>query len=226
MAKKVDTSHVLKLEDGNYQRWKMQVSLVLRASEVWGVVNGTELKNSDPTKVAEIKAWESKDVHAQAIIVPLLDRKQSTHIYNCTTSKEMWDKLQGIHSDGSSLNKQHTLSKFFNYRISSAQSVVDAFSEVEDLARSLNEMGIKMEETTVVTKIVSSLPDEKFHAFKKAWDSVPEASQTMPALLGRLRKEELEFTQQQAARDSETSHQKASAFHSNFKQNKGQSTKK
>jgi len=70
------------------------------------------------------------------------------------------------------------------------------------LARCLNEMGIKMDETTVVTKIVSALPDEKFHAFKKAWDSVAETSQTMPILLGRLRKEELESKQAEIKSDT------------------------
>src|SRR5882757_2492708 len=56
-------------------------------------------------------------------------------------------------------------------------------------------MGVVTDPTTVVTKIVSSLPDSPYLAFKKAWDSVPEASQTMPMLLARLRKEELESKQ-------------------------------
>jgi len=145
------------------------------------------------TEVAEQKAWDLKDVQAQAIIVPLLDKKQTNHVYTCGNAKEIWNKLESIHSDGSNLNKQHTLSKFFNYKVKNDFSVVEAYCEIEDLARSLNEMGIKMEEPTVVTKIVSSLPDERFHAFKKAWDSVAEDTQTMQNLLGRLRKEELEI---------------------------------
>jgi hypothetical protein len=223
MSKKIDTSHVVKLEDNNWQRWKLQISLVLRASEVWTVVDGSEVR---PAAADAALAWDLKDIKAQAVMVPLLDKKNTNHIYNYNTSREMWLKLESIHSDGSNLNKQHTLSRFFNYRISSDQSVVDAFSEVEDLARTLNEMGIQMEDQTVVTKIVSSLPDDKFHAFKKAWDSVPEASQTMPALLGRLRKEELEFKQQKEVKDAEPSHQKAAAFNATTKPSKNSSGKK
>lgn len=140
MAKKIDTSHVLKLQDGNYQRWKLQVSLVLRAAEVFDVVDGTTPK---PAAAGDdLKKWEKKDIEAQAIIVPLLDKKQTGHIYNCTTAHEMWEKLKAINSDSSTLNKQHTLSKFYNYKINGNQSAVEAFVEIEDLSRSLNEMGI------------------------------------------------------------------------------------
>jgi hypothetical protein len=210
MGKRVDTSHVIKLDDTNYQRWKLQVTLVLKASEVWEVTSGAELRPA-ADKATERKAWDFKDVSAQAIMVPLLDKKQCSHIYNCSTAKELWDKLAAIHSDASSLNKQNTLSKFFNFKTKNEDSVVEAFTEIEELSRCLNEMGVPMGETMVVTKIVSSLPDDKFHAFKKAWDSVPEASQTMPMLMGRLRKEELESKQFHETQSTEV-HQKAKAF--------------
>jgi hypothetical protein len=132
-------------------------------------------------------------------------------------------KLTAIHSDASSLNKQHTLSKFFNYKIKNEDSVVEAYNEIKELARCLNEMGIKMDDTTVVTKIVSSLPNEKYHAFKKAWDSVPDASQTMPTLMGRLRKEELEAKEATNQHEAEAVHQRVTAFAANSKKspNKG-----
>jgi hypothetical protein len=92
---------------------------------------------------------------------------------------------------------------------------VEPFTEIEELSRCLNEMGVPMDETMVVTKIVSSLSDDKFHAFKKAWDSVPEASPTMPMLMGRLRKEELESKPFHETQSSEAVHQKANAFLTN-----------
>ena len=204
--KKVDITQVVKLDGTNFQRWKLQISLVLKASELWDVVSGTDTKPADATKVAEIKAWVKKDVEAQALIVPTLDAKQTSHIFNLATSKEIFDKLQAVNSDSSNLNKQHTLSSFLNYIIGPSKSILDAYVEMEQLARSLNEMGVTIDDTTLITKIVSSLPDDKFLAFKKAWDSVPENDQTMEMLLARLRKEELEFKQKAAtASNSESS---------------------
>jgi hypothetical protein len=62
MGKKVDTSHVVKLEENNYQRWKLKITLVLKASKAWGIVSGSDRCPTDPTNVAEIKAWELSDV--------------------------------------------------------------------------------------------------------------------------------------------------------------------
>ena len=182
----MDTSHITKLNGKNYSTWKLQMTLVLKASELWTVVDGTLARpavNPDD--------WDKNDVEAQVIIVPLLEGKQVCHIYNCTTSNQMWSRLAQINSDASVLNKQHTLTKFYNYKISEGQSVVEGYAEIEELSRSLAEIGINMDESAVVTKIVSAMPD-KHTAFKKAWDSVPDAEQTLSRLLSRLRKEELE----------------------------------
>jgi len=99
------------------------------------------------------------------------------------------------------------------------QSTVTAYIEIEELFRNLNEMGVKMDTTTVVSKIVSSLPGEKYRAFRKAWDSVPEASQKMAGLLARLRKKELEIKQENMQK-GENSKPKTSAFVSNTNDHK------
>jgi hypothetical protein len=192
--------------DGEW-RWKLHVVLVLKA--VWEVTSGAELRQP-ADKVTERKAWDFKDVAAHAILVPLLGKKQCSHIYNCSTAKELWDKLAAIHSDASNLNKQNTPSRFFNFKIKNGDSVVEAFTEIEELSRCLYEMDVPMDESMVVTKIVSSLPD-KLHAFKKAWDSVPEASPTILMLMERLSKEELESKQFHETHSTEVI-QKAKAF--------------
>ena len=108
-----------------------------------------------------------------------------------TTAKGIFDKLAEVHYDASTLNKQQTLTRFYSYKTGVKQSPVQAFTEIQDLARSLNDMGIKMEEIAVVIEIVTSLPEGKYQAFKAAWDSVEKNSQTMSRLLARLKKLEL-----------------------------------
>ena len=185
----------------------------MKAAEVWDVVSGTTPR---PAAAADQPAWDKKDVEAQAILVPTLDKHQTNHVYSCATSKEMFDRLKDVNSDSSSLNKQHTLTSFLNYKIGSDQPIIRCYLDIEELARNLNEMGVAIDETTVVTKIVSSLPDD-FLAFKKAWDSVPDTSQTMRMLLSRLRKEELEAKQKEKV--TEESAQKSAAFAASSRQN-------
>jgi hypothetical protein len=71
MGKKVDTSHVVKLEENNYLRWKLQITLVLKASKAWGIVSGSDRCPTDPTNVAEIKAWELRDVRLRVLVSSL-----------------------------------------------------------------------------------------------------------------------------------------------------------
>src|SRR5882757_4313308 len=110
--------------------WKLQISLILQAAEVWDVVEGTSIQppaNADPQ---DILAWLKKDVEARAIMVPTLSKTQTNHVFRCDNSKQMYDRLKDIHADSSTLNKQHTLAKFFNYQISAEQSIVTAYTEI------------------------------------------------------------------------------------------------
>jgi hypothetical protein len=173
---KLGISHVVKLDDENYEQWRLQITLILKAGKFWDVVSATDTA-----------VWDQTDIEAQALIVPTLTAAQTNHIYACKTSHEIFEKLKSIHSDASSLNKQHTLTSFFNFKVKPDQSLTAAFTEIERLARSLNEMGVTIDETRTVTKIVSALPEE-LNAFKKAWDSVPSASQTMSMLFPASRK--------------------------------------
>ena len=194
IIKKIDTAGIPKLGDDNYVTWKCQVSLILKSNQVWSVVDGSEKKPAtNPDK------WIEKDIQAMATIVTTVSPKQLNHIADLDSALKMWDKLRDLHSDASVYNKQLTQSKFFNYSIKRGQSVTDAFSEIEGLSRRLRDIGIVLDDSTVVAKIVSALPDEDFAAFKSAWDSVPDADQTLSRLLARLKKVELELKEKAEA---------------------------
>ncbi|CAG7828403.1 unnamed protein product, partial [Allacma fusca] len=135
--------------------------------------------------------WDQKDVEARCIIVSTLGASQARRIYHCKTAREIFERLKDMNSDSSALNKEHTFCKFYQYKVSKNQSPVDAMMEIEDLVQALEEMGVKMEEAAVTTRVIAALPSS-YSAFKKAWDSVPPTSQTREALMSRLRKEELE----------------------------------
>ena len=148
---KIDTTSIVKLDDTNYQVWKLQVSLLFRSSELWGVVNGSEVKpvarnpeSPTPAEQAAITAWESKDLKAMTIIVTSVTVKKLNHVYACQTSKEMWDKFALVYSDNSQLNLNNMMTKLINYQMKEGESIVDMYSEIEELARNLELMGSKM----------------------------------------------------------------------------------
>jgi hypothetical protein len=46
-------------------------TLVLKASKAWGIVSGSDRCPTDPTNVAEIKAWELRDVRLRVLVSSL-----------------------------------------------------------------------------------------------------------------------------------------------------------
>jgi hypothetical protein len=97
--KKVPTSHIPKLNGDNYQQWKLQMSLALQAAGVWGVVDSSLRKptlKSDGSNKKEVDEWEEKDVGARSLIVQLLEPRQMSHVYSCSTAKILWDKIKQI----------------------------------------------------------------------------------------------------------------------------------
>ncbi len=77
------------------------------------------------------------------------------------------------------MNKQRTLAKFVGYKIAPGAHIIHSYQKLQRLGRSLNLRGVAMDDTMITTKIIECLPDE-FIPFKKGWDSVPDANQTMP----------------------------------------------
>src|SRR5687767_3671079 len=103
MAAKVEALHLVRLNGPNYRQWKMQITLALQASDLWDIVDGTK-----PCPAGGDPAWTKLDVQARAILASTLDDAQSNHVDNCTTAKDMYDRLKDIHCDTSLLNRQHT----------------------------------------------------------------------------------------------------------------------
>jgi len=203
IVKKIDTGHIVKLGEENYDTWSFQVAVVLKAQGIWDITSGATACPPGPDASPAVKQWRETDLQGQAVICTLLNDKQLTHIADLNSSKAMWDKLKLVHSDASAYNRQLTQSKFFAYKIKDEQSIVEAYGEIETLARKMKTMNIGLEDCTIIAKIVSALP-EKYIGFKKAWDSVPDADQTMPRLLARLKKEELEMKNSSSEPKEET----------------------
>ena len=200
MAPKLDALRLIKLNASNYLQWKMQVSISLKASKIWEYVSGAKVR-PDSTG-AEQTTWNEMDLEAQALLVSTLDEIQTNHVSNCTTAKEIFDRLKDIHSDASTLNQKYTLNAFYSFQVKPDQTLVLAYNEIQALSRSLKDMDIVINDRQAVMRLVTALPDEKYQAFKKAWHSVALESQAMRMLLSRLKQENLEQAQTTEKRKS------------------------
>jgi len=103
----MDTSEfkVVLLEGStNYRTWKFSMRMVLLTKDLWGVVDGSEIKPSRD----EVSEWEKKNQKALANISLALTPIEQHNILDCTTAKAAWDVLEKLY-EGKGRNRKFLL---------------------------------------------------------------------------------------------------------------------
>ncbi|XP_071575148.1 uncharacterized protein [Temnothorax nylanderi] len=182
---------VKRFDGKNYQSWKFQITAVLMANEIFDVVDGTRRRppNGEGPNAANMKSWIKDNARATAIISSAMEDDQVMSVLVCGSAKEMWDKLVTIHEQKSAANVGTLTQRFYSYKMSPSDSVIQHVSTVQNMARQLKDLGETMSDAAVIAKILSSLTT-RFSVFKTAWDSVDPTRQTVENLLERLIRED------------------------------------
>ena len=212
-----DVLHIQNLKDPEtYSIWYFQIQILFKARDLIGIVDGTE-KLEDATTAATQKDWNSRDAKAQHYIVSTLDKSVIPHIITCTTSKQMFDSLKIIYERDNNQQKCTLLTEFYNFKFKSKQSVIDNISALKDITYKLNRLNQNIDDTMLMTKILSVLPESYKH-FSSAWDSTSEKDRTLNNLVGRLVQEEAKLKLSDEDTEGATFHA-AVKFKSNFSNN-------
>lgn len=147
-----------KFDGNNFRQWKFQIKCALKAK-------GIDI--SVPKPAGNNVEWTKNDGMAMFIITSSMDFKQITLIENCETAKEIMTKLESIYEQKSELSKMLIHEKFYQYKMSTNDSVAQHISKVESLAKQLKESGESISEMAVITKILGTLP-HKYRSLRQA----------------------------------------------------------
>lgn len=187
-SEREDTCHIQTLKDvDSFAMWDFQIKIALRAKEIISVMDGTETR---PEAADTLKKWTTKDAKAQNYIVKTLDKSAIPHIMSCTSSKEMYDTLQGIYQRDNSQQKCVLLQEFFNYQFVPDRDIRSNISNIQNIAFKLKQLDEPISDDMIMTKIIAVLP-EHYRYFSSAWDSTSTTDKTLKNLLARLSLEEL-----------------------------------
>ena len=188
MADESSVRNVAKFNGTNFQGWKFQMNALFIANGIKDVIDGTRARPNDPNS-ADAKAWVKEDAKAMFLISSAMDFGQLESLLVCTSSKEMWDKLCGLHEQRSATNKLLLAQKFHEYRMSPGDTMTQHISKVQNMAAQIIDVGETVSDTLIMAKLLGSL-SSKFCNFQTAWDSVDPTRQTIENLLERLLREE------------------------------------
>lgn len=176
-----EEQHIEKLIDAeSFHLWKFEITIYLKSHGLGEITNG-EAKT-------EGKLDEQKDAKGQKIILQTIDKKLKSHILYCKSAREMYRKLCDLFEGSESRNKSKLLQEFFNYKYNK-QTVNQLVTGIENLAVRLNNLGHKIDDDLIMSKILTCLP-ERFKYFATAWESTPNNEKTLINLTNRLLLEE------------------------------------
>ncbi|CAH2097113.1 unnamed protein product [Euphydryas editha] len=179
--------NVLKLEGSrNWNVWKFQTMVLLRGNGWLDIVEGKCVK---PANATEKLAWETNDAKAQTLLVTRMTEEVMLHVITCTSSSEMWRKLQSVYEQKTETSVHIIQQRFFQYKYEKGTDMSIFLSKIQEMQNQLKQMGEEISDKFVITKVLMSLPDEYKH-FVSAWESAPDNKQTIENLVARLLIEE------------------------------------
>ena len=183
---KESSLEVFKFTGKNFTLWKGQLRIVLDEREIFTIVDGS--KKFDDAEDKE--AWRRKDNLAKLIITTSVDLEHLSMIVNCKTSAEMWERLVSIHEQVSKESMFMMIQQFIDYKYCKGDNIASYVAKIEMMVQNLEDIGQKMSENQIISKIITSLPSEYRHVLT-AWKSMPANQKTKKTLILRVFEEEV-----------------------------------
>lgn len=179
---------ISKLEDAvGWTLWKFQVKVVLRASNLWNIINGSKKKPETAGK--DLEEWNLLDAKAQKILVVSMGEEPMLHIMNCESAEGMWSVLESIYEQKCETSIHLLQQQFFQYSKAPEDAISVHISKLQKMAKQLEDLGEKITDNMLITKILMTLPQEYKHFFS-SWESTGKTERTLKNLTSRLCMEE------------------------------------
>ena len=185
MEKEGGIGAVYKFTGKQFNLWKHQLRIALDGRDIFSIVDGTETYEN----VEDKEEWRKKDNLAKWIITTAVDMEHLSMIINCKTSAEMWERLVCIHEQVSAESMFMLIQQFVDYKFNKGDSVAAHVAKIEMMAQNLEDIGQKMSEEHIISKLITSLPSEYRHVLT-AWKSMPAEQKTRKTLIMRIFEEE------------------------------------
>lgn len=119
-----------KLNEENYESWKLQMKSFLVCNELWGyVIVSTIVKTEE-----NAAAWTTKDDKALALIVLNVSRGQLNLVKKAKTSKEAWNELKRVFESKEPVRKATLYKQLYRMKKDSSVTMNQYISEYMDKA--------------------------------------------------------------------------------------------
>lgn len=197
-----DVIQIEKLKDSeNFMIWKFQVTIVFKSLGLYDIVTGVLALAEGMTEQAKAE-WIRKDARAQKIIITSIEKQPLTHVLVCKTSQEMFQRICAMYERDTEQQKCILLQEFFNFSYQKGTDIATHVSKLENLAYRLKVLNADIDDSMLMSKILVTLPPEKYKHFACAWESTAQDQKTLSNLTSRLLSEENRLSVTDARQDA------------------------
>ncbi|UYV84488.1 hypothetical protein LAZ67_X002358 [Cordylochernes scorpioides] len=178
--------HYEYLEEGqtinkeSYLNIMRRITIIFKENGLLDIVNGKSLFEDLKDETGKDK-WSLKDAKAQKYIMLTIEKNVLTHILNCKTSKEMYEKLVAIYQREDEQLKCKLLKEFHGFKFDKNTDMATNISRMQNLVFKLNNVKQEIEESFVISKILLSNPPNGYTAENRTSTTLQNRT-TSPAL--------------------------------------------
>lgn len=162
----------------NYDTWKLQMRALLVKNDAWGYVSG-EITKPEPTttNAAEFRDWNIRNEKAKSDLILSIGASQLKLIKNCTTSSELWLRLENIFQSKGPSRKATLLKSLILQKMSEGGDVREHLHGFLDTVDKLSEMDVVINPDQLAIMMLYSLPSsfENFRIAIESRDELPES---------------------------------------------------
>jgi hypothetical protein len=150
--------------DGHYDHWEMLMENLIRSKELWDLIEvGVTIAPADATDVQRQAASASKlrDLKLKNYLFQSIERPILETILVRETSKDIWDAMRSKYQGSTKVkraNLQALRREFEVLSMKETESVEEYFSRTLAIANRMSTQGQRLEQVTVVEKILRSMP--------------------------------------------------------------------
>ena len=173
----LEVSKVPVFDGSNWTLWKRRVTIYMKAKKIEYVVG--PLTGPKPEK------FDEDDNKVLQLLFNSMSDQVSQKVLSCSTASEVWSRLHQVFENRSPAMVGKMYEKYYSYKKSDSDDMAAHIAKVEALAISLESVGEKVSEVSIMSRLLYSL-SASYASLMVAWDSVEPARQTRAELVSRL----------------------------------------
>lgn len=175
------SSNIVRIESlnkDNYDTWKMQMEALLVKNDAWNYVNGDcecPVLAEDNSNAVAHRNWTKADSKAKSDIILSISPSELKLVKGCTTSHQVWVKLQETYQSTGPARKATLLKQLTLHRMSEDTDVREHLRTMFDIVDKLEEMEVDINKDLLAIMILYSLPSsyENFRVAIESRDVLP-----------------------------------------------------